>query len=316
MSSQQPSDQTLPPPPRGVLCLGETLVDLVCERQLQEDGELGQEDAFVPHFGGAIGNAAVIAARAGAQVALAGGAGEDRWGRWLRRRLEEAGVDTEHFILLNGAQTPIALATVDGAGEASYSIYGAGIEPILTALGERVRSAVESFGALMIGSNTLVGQPEREVTMAAREHALSLGRQLVFDPNLRLGRWRSAADAQASANACVPGALLVRASLAEARLMTGEHDAERAAAALVKAGARLVVISLGAEGAMLRGELRADAAGVRAQVRSTIGAGDALTGTLLAALERSGFYAPAVAAALEDAVAAGARACERWGAVD
>ena len=84
---------------------------------------------------------------------------------------------------------------------------------------------------------------------------------MIFDPNLRLHRWRSAADAAASANACVPGALLVRCNAAEAALMTGEDDPERAALALVKAGARLVVISLGAAGAMLRGELRADVPG-------------------------------------------------------
>jgi fructokinase len=51
-------------------------------------------------------------------------------------------------------------------------------------------------------------------------------------------------------------------------------------------------------------------------VLSTVGAGDALTGTLLARLALSGFYAPAVAAALGEAVAAAAAACERWGSLD
>lgn len=299
-----------------MLCLGEAIVDLICERRLADEEDLSNAAAFVPHPGGAVANVAAIAASAGARVSLAGGAGDDLWGRWLVRRLGDAGVGTEHFRLLAGVRTPLALVTVDEEGEARYSIYGEGIETVVVALGERAADAVESFGALMISSNTLVGQAEREVTMAARERALALGRALIFDPNLRLGRWRSRADAQASANACVPGALLVRASLAEAQLMSGEHDAERAAAALVKAGAELVVVSLGAAGAMLRGRLRADVAGVPAQVRSTIGAGDAMTGTLVAALERSGFYPPSVAAALPQAVAAGARACERWGALD
>jgi len=97
--------------------------------------------------------------------------------------------------------------------------------------------------------------------------------------------------------------------------MTGEADPERAAAALVTAGARLVVVTLGPEGAMLRGELTADVPGVRAQVRSTVGAGDVLTGVLLAALWLAGFDPPALAEALPEAVAEGARATERWGAV-
>ena len=88
----------------------------------------------------------------------------------------------------------------------------------------------------------------------------------------------------------MPGALLVRANGAEAALMTGEDDPERAARALVKAGARLVVITLGADGAILRGELRADVPGRAGHVLSTIGAGDVLTGTLLARLALTGFY--------------------------
>jgi fructokinase len=98
--------------------------------------------------------------------------------------------------------------------------------------------------------------------------------------------------------------------------MTGERDPEWAARALVKAGARLVVITLGPDGAILRGELRADVPGVPARVLSTIGAGDALTGLLLARLAATGFYPAAVAAALPDAVAESARACERWGALE
>ncbi len=139
---------------------------------------------------------------------------------------------------------------------------------------------------------------------------------MIFDPNLRLHRWRSRADAAASANACVPGALLVRANAAEAAVMTGEADPDRAACALVKAGAQLVVLTLGAQGALLRGAFRADVPGVPVRVRSTIGAGDVLSGLLLAKLATSDFYPAAVADSLPDAVAASARACERWGALD
>src|SRR5207247_10867334 len=122
--------------------------------------------------------------------------------------------------------------------------------------------AVQASQALFFSSNTLVGEPEARLTMEARRQALELCRPVIFDPNLRLHRWPTAAAAAAAANACVPGAALVRANLEEARLMTGEEDPERAAAALLKAGARLVVITLGPEGAILRGEMSADARGV------------------------------------------------------
>src|SRR5581483_220982 len=79
-------------PPQGArtLCLGEALVDLICEQPIDS---LAQAGAFVPHFGGAAANVAVMAARAGAKITLAGGAGDDAWGHWLRDRLVAEGVD-------------------------------------------------------------------------------------------------------------------------------------------------------------------------------------------------------------------------------
>jgi fructokinase len=299
--------------PARTLCLGEALVDLICEHPVES---LARAPAFVPSFGGAVANVAVMAARYGARVALAGGAGDDDWGRWLRDRLEAEGVDTSLFTLIEGTQTPLAVVAVDATGEPQYEIYGETIATVVHALGERLEEAVRESAGLYMSSNTLVGAEEREVTMRARALALELERPVIFDPNLRLHRWRSKADAAASANACVPGALLVRSNAAEAALMTGEEDPDRAASALLKAGAQMVVITLGPDGAILRGELRADVEGVPANVLSTIGAGDVLTGVLLAKLAISGFYPPVVAAGLREAVAESARACERWGALD
>jgi hypothetical protein len=51
-----------------------------------------------------------------------------------------------------------------------------------------------------------------------------------------------------------------------------------------------------------------------AALRSTIGAGNVVTGVLLARLATSGFYPAAVAASLPEAVTQPALAGERWGA--
>ena len=299
--------------PTRTLCLGEALVDLICERHVER---FADADAFVPHFGGAVANVAVVAARAGAHVALAGGAGDDVWGRWLRDRLREEGVELSLFELVPGSKTPLAIVTVSPQAEAEYQIYGETIGTVVHALGERLADAVRDSAGLFISSNTLVGAHEREVTMAAREMALELERPVVFDPNLRLHRWPSVAEAAAAANACVPGALLVRSNQAEAEVMTGEIDPSRAARALLETGAGMVAITLGSRGAILRGEVDIDVPGVPADVLSTIGAGDVLTGVLVGRLALSGFAPAAVAAALGEAVAASAAACERWGALE
>ena len=119
--------------------------------------------------------------------------------------------------------------------------------------------------------------------MRARELALEAEVPVVLAVRLRLERWRSRADAMATIDACVPGALLVCADAAEAELLTGERDPERAALALRKAGARLVLIALGADGAILRGEQQATVPGPAAGA-------DALSGVVLGRLALAGYY--------------------------
>jgi sugar/nucleoside kinase (ribokinase family) len=294
------------------LCLGEALVDLVCERPI---ADVADADAFVPSAGGVAANIATIAAREGARVALAGGAGDDSWGRWLRTRLAHEGVDLSWFELRAGSRTPVAFVAVDARGEPHYELYGEDDRSVLHALADRGEAALDACDGLFLTSNPLVDAEERELVLALRERALADGKPVIFDPNIRLHRWAMRSHAQEMANACVRGALLVRATLAEATLMTGEEEPEMAARALLKGGARLVVLTLGAGGAMLRGELRADVPGVAADVVSTMGAGDTLSGILLARLQQSGYYPASVAAALPGAVAAAARATERWSAL-
>lgn len=287
-------------------------MDLVCERPI---GGVAEADAFVPSTGGVAANVAIVAARHGARVALAGGAGDDSWGRWLRARLEREQVDLRWFDLREDARTAVAFVAVDEAGEPAYELYGDSDAGVLHALADRAGEALDAASGLFLTSNALVDEQERELVLDLRAQAVAAGKAVVFDPNIRLHRWPLRSRAQQMANACVRGALLIRATAAEAELMTGESDPEQAARALLKGGARMVVLTLGARGAILRGELRADVPGVPARVRSTMGAGDTLTGVLLARLALSGWYPAAAAAALPDAVAEAAGATERWSAL-
>ena len=189
------------------------MVDLVCEQWI--DG-LAQAGSFTPHFGGTAANIAIVAASGGASVSLAGGAGADSWGEWLRARLVREGVDVSLFELAPDVQTPLALVAVDRRGEPLYETYGDAEQAVIRALTSGaeldVASAVEESAAVVINSNTLVGDDERALTMRSREVAIELGRPVIFEANLHLHRWPSHADAAATANACVPNALLVRAT--------------------------------------------------------------------------------------------------------
>ena len=296
-----------------VLCLGEAIVDLVCE---QASADLSEARAFVPHAGGAVANAAVVAARCGAEVSLAGGVGEDAWGRWLEERLRAERVDLRWLSRVKGLATPVAFVTVDELGEPSFNVYGHGIEAGVASLAETIDEAIASARALLIGSNTLLGDTERAVSLDARRLAVAQGKPFFFDPNLRVHRWPDKASMVALARDLCDGALLVKVNREEAFLLAGESDPAVAAETICRLGASVAVVTLGPDGALARGSIRVDVPGVPAQVVDATGAGDVVTGVLVAALAASSFAPAAIGDALAFAVEAAARSTEGWGAVD
>jgi fructokinase len=296
-----------------VLCLGEAIVDFVCEQPVRD---LSEAEAFVPHCGGAVANAAVVAARCGADVSLAGGVGDDAWGRWLEARLREEGVGLRWFTRIEELATPLAFVVVDSDGEPTFNVYGHGIEAGVESLAADLDEAVVSAEALVLGSNTFVGETEREISLAARRLILQRDKAFVFDPNLRHHRWPDQPGARALFRELCEGALLVKVNREEAVFITGSKDPAEAADAICDLGARVAVVTLGAAGALARGEVRIDVGGVSARVVDATGAGDVVTGVLVAGLAARLFEPNAVEAALPAAVEAAARSTEGWGAVD
>lgn len=297
-----------------ILCLGEGLVDLICERPVRS---LAEADSFKPHFGGALANVAVAARRAGADAGLAGAAGADEWGRWLRARLEREGVDLRFFELLENEQTPIAIASLDDDGEPSFVIYGDAVAIALESVKSRLDEAIGAASALVFSSTTLAKPGEREVTQRARELALERGVRVCFDPNIRPNRWggdpRPAAEASRE---LVSGSYLIRANRDEAIAITGVDDPREAAGELAAMGAELAVVTLAEEGAVIRGACEAEAPAPRVEVVSTLGAGDAFMGTLVAGIAERDWDLTRADEALAPALEASARACTHWGALD
>ncbi len=296
-----------------IVCLGEALVDLVCERPATGPADV---DAFVPHFGGALANVAVQAARRGAEVAICGGVGDDPWGRWLAERLRAAGVDTTDFVLDPGDRTPLALVTVDDSGEPSYAIYGSTTGLGLVPAADRIKPAIEKAGIVLLSTNTLLGEAERRLTMGARAQTLAEHKKLVVDANLRLHRWDDHDELRRESLALLEGAFLAKMNATEAEFLTGIADPVAAAEALRADVAKNVVITAGERGAILRGEggIAREVPGIPVVVRNAAGAGDAVTGVLLAHLASSGGYAPSLNVALPDAMATAAAVVQQWGA--
>ncbi len=253
--------------------------------------------AFVPSCGGSQANTAVGAARFGAHAALIGCAGTDVWGAWLRERLESEGVDVSLFQLRDDVESPLAFIALSAEGEPSFSIYGGAEHGCLAGLEDELEGILgaEAPGVLAFGSDTLIAPADRRLLAHLKAIAASRGWRVLYDPNLRAGRWDDGSRMLEVARDALRDVTVVKANAAEAAVLTGSSEPIAAAAALVRLGPRQAIVTIGGEGAVLAGREEVVRVGAEpAHVADATGAGDAVAAVLGAGLARRDEVTPAL----------------------
>jgi ribokinase len=317
-----------------VVVVGSVNADLVVSvRRLPRPGETVTGGLFARHGGGKGANQAVAAARAGARVAIAGAVGADDLGDEALRELAAEGIDVSAVARLEGVATGVAAIVVDERGEnqiavASGANAALGADEVEAALARllpagghdspgpagpddssprdssgpaasRDSSPRDSSGARGV---VLLGHEVPEAAVAAGIRAArAAGWLAVLNP------------APARALPDDVAGLVLTPNADEARELAGEREPEAAARALAARTGAPVLVTLGAEGALLLdGDRIERLAAPPVDVVDTTGAGDALNGSLAAELAAGRPLREAVrfavAAAALSTRAAGARA--------
>ncbi|MGM0386722.1 MAG: ribokinase, partial [Actinomycetota bacterium] len=224
--------------------------------------------------GGKGANQALAAALLGGDVAMVGAVGDDAHAGPTTALLRGAGVDLAAVRVVPGP-TGLALVTVADSGENAIIV-------VPGANGTMDAAAVETAADTIAAAGIVVLQGEIPRDGIERAAALATGRLVVnLAPVLELDRWvLEAADP-----------LVVNeheAALALDQLgLPAPDGTEAAVRALLGAGVRSVVVTLGADGALVAdgdGVARVTSPAVR--VVDTTGAGDAFAGALAFRLSR------------------------------
>jgi ribokinase len=258
-----------------VFVAGSINVDLIVGvARLPTAGETVHGDRFVQQNGGKGANQAVAASRAGASVVMLGAVGGDDLGRSALDGLAAEGVDVSACRRLDDEHTGLALIVVDAAGE----------NQIAVAPGANAR-----LDAAMIAGQTAQLRPPRgsvclvgfevfdSAVLAAARWAAGQGLRLIVDP----------APARPLLDELLTLAPILTPNESEAELLTGSADPEAAAGILSAWTGAPVIVSLGAEGAVLSaGGQATRLPATPVTPVDTTGAGDALNGILAAELAR------------------------------
>ncbi|MEV5382165.1 ribokinase [Streptomyces sp. NPDC052721] len=252
-----------------LLAVGSANADLVIgveRRPAAGETVLGGDLAV--HPGGKGANQAVAAARLGAATALLARVGDDGHGRLLLDSLRAAGADTVG-VLVGGAPTGVALITVDPSGDNSIVVSPGANSRLLPA---DVRAAAGVLRASRVVSAQLEIPLETVVEVVRN---LAPGTRFVLNPSPP-----RELPAEVLA-ACDPLVLNEH----EARVVLGDSCASDApedwARLLLAEGPRSVVVTLGAQGALVADGSRVTRVpSVKVDAVDTTGAGDAFTAAL------------------------------------
>lgn len=229
-----------------VISLGEMMVMLVAT----ENGPLRGIDLFRKHVAGSEANVAIGLARLGHQAGWISRLGNDEFGLYIRNFLRAEGVDVSQVILDPEHPTGVAFKERRelGARRVIYYRRGSAASHLTPAdLNPEYFTGARYFH--VSGINPALSTSCYETMLAAIEIAHRAGALVTFDPNVRLTLWdldtcrRTLRELLGKCDIALPGA-------DEAELLTGESDPTRAAKEIRRLGPRLVLVKLGAEGAM------------------------------------------------------------------
>ncbi len=258
-----------------IVVVGSVNMDLVftCER-MPAPGETLAASSFRQVPGGKGANQAVAAAREGACVQLIGHVGDDATGEVLRRSLANDGIALEHLVSVAGTPSGVAGITVAADGQNSI-VVAAGANACLSV------GTVRALAGVIGDAQVLVCQ--LETPLAAVAEAIAIAREagvtVVFNPA------PVAPLAQLQGLLAQVDYLVVNET--EAAELTGvevneAHSARRATRLLKAAGARAVLLTMGARGVCLDGGALLPAIPVRAV--DTTAAGDTFVGSFAVAI--------------------------------
>src|ERR1700735_1787113 len=263
-----------------LLSCGDALIDFL--PVTSADGR----DAVVPVVGGSCLNIAVGVARLGAATGFVGGISTDLFGRMIADHAGASQVDLRYATRSEHQTTMACVRSV--YGEPHYAFYDEATASRNWTY-RRGSIAFDEIDAIHVGSTTLIDENTAAKTLAMVEDIRGSA-TISFDPNCRPNLVKHKARYVERMDAFAANAAIVRMSDVDFEFLYGGSDYTGRANSLLAAGASLVVVTRGVQGAQAwhreAGAIEVQAPVVK--VVDTVGAGDSFQAALLFALRAIG----------------------------
>src|SRR6266480_2883433 len=224
---------------------------------------------------------------------------DDEFGQLLLQVLVDNHVDTLYIRISKNAPTAIALVTLYAEGQRHFTFFRHNTADSQFQAGDLDWNAWHNAAVCHVGGVLLSTEPARTATLAAMDYTRRIGSIVSLDVNVRPALWSSHADIHDTLAKAIQRADILKLSAEEAVFVCEQsslpkYPHERSwlntlGEALLEKGPSLVIITLGAEGALLfTASHQVEVPGRPVRPLDTTGAGDAFMGAALYKLVQQG----------------------------
>lgn len=227
-----------------VVALGELLIDFT------ENGTSEQGNPLLEaNPGGAPCNVLAMLTKLGVSTAFIGKVGKDQFGRMLKGRIEELGINAEYLYEDEQVHTTLAFVHTYEDGDRDFSFYrNPGADMMLTEE-EIPEELIQTADLFHFGTLSMTHEGVRAATRKAVELAKKAGCLISFDPNLRPPLWNDLDEAKEQAAYGMEQCDILKISDNEVQWFTGTEDYDEGIHMIQeKHQIPLIVLSLGKEG--------------------------------------------------------------------
>nr|WP_211262297.1 5-dehydro-2-deoxygluconokinase [Nitriliruptor alkaliphilus] len=237
------------PPPYDVLAMGRVGVDVY---PLQTGVGIEHVETFGKFLGGTATNVAVAAARHDRRTAIVTRTGDDPFGRFVHRALQQLGVDDRYVSAVAGLPTPVAFCEIFPPDDFPIYFYREPKAPDLEIRPDELDlDAIRDARIVWVTTTGLSDEPSRSAHHAALD-VRQRRQYTILDLDYRPMFWESRVAARAEIQKILPQVTVAIGNLDECDTAVGERDPDRAADALLAAGVDVAIVKQGPAGVLGR----------------------------------------------------------------